>query len=475
MSQKRQRGVPWNWRQVQDVWNMVHRTTAFMAQIQKMQSMIMTKPFKLHINGIPHELDDDMQYLAKTDWMTTVKDMFIWKICFGIVPYFLVTIDGTAHSVPKVPIFNSGTILTYENEKHRQQFEWEWDATLNRKEYKIYWLYTGYEPNLDGSLRSPAAACLDAYEMMVKARTDALYANFHRTHPLTVYEDRPPKTNRDEHYEHTQFNMYGEDVVERFMQEETHDSEARVRYMRSDEVEEQLLRAGILNERQVSSRLRKPVLSCKGAGHDMEREVFVHNNVILPADRHYAGHIDPALLLDPFKATQDLFQQAAEIVGIPLELTQSQSRAHASNQRGIMMAMSEVLKSHINWLDVALTRMYRNIYGKTIQRGWDLRRTNGDYRLYPPPAFRSYDGQVRNEMQMENAVDIEVHLQGDPRTQANAIFVLYEKQFMTKKHAAEQLARITGLPDGVIQALPEPSRQKKQKTAINDDDQEEMN
>lgn len=479
--QQKRKGVPWNEREVRDVWNMVHRTPAFASQIHKMQAMTMCKPFTLHIDGVPQEMDDAMQYLAETDWMKTVKDIFLWKLCFGIVPYFEDDIEQTAHRVPRVPCFGTGAVYTYESEKHKQVFEWHWnedDITRGKRKTPppIHWLYTGREPGLDGKLRSVAISCLDMYDAVQKTQSDALYASYHRARPMIIYEDAPPKTNRDEKYEHTQFDMYGGDVVQQYMNEQEHRDDARIRTLRSDEVEENLYRAGILNEAQVRNKVRQPTLECKGVEHDIEREIFVHNNVSLPADRKLAGRVEPAILWDPLKVRQELASQAAEIVGIPLELTQSQSKVHASNHAGMMQSMGEVLKEHISWLNVALTRMYRNIYGKTIQNGWDLLRRNGEPRLYPKTRFRSDDARIRYEIETANNVTIDIHLQCDPRVTGNTVLTLYAQNFMTKKNAADQLTRITGLSEGIVQALVDKKKvetPKKRQTLDDDDDKEE--
>lgn len=470
---KKRRGVPWDTNEVHDVWNMVHRTPAFASQIQRMQAQTMCKPFTLHIDGIPCQLQDAMQYLAETDWMDTVKDIFSWKLCFGIVPYYEKAITGTAHRIPKVPIYNSGVLHTYEKDDHTQSFEWHWYndkyPTGVTKDTIIYWLRTGREPMLNGKLRSMAVSCLDLYDAVQKTQEDALYASYHRSHPMVVYEDAPPKANRDEKYEHTQFDMYGEDMVQQFMNEQEQRDSSRIRTLRADEVEDSLIRARVITDTRARNRPRQPTLQCKGIEHDVEREIFVHNHVTLPEDRKLAGRVEPAILWDPIKVRQELAIQAAEIVGVPLELTQSQSKVHASNHAGMMQSMGEVLKEHINWLNVALSRMYRNIYGETIVKGWNLMRVNGDYRLYPRKHFRSDDARICYEMEMARKVNIDIHLQCDPRVNASTILTLFSQNFMTKESAVDQLSRITGLSKGILQALPDP-KEIKEKRMDNDKD-----
>jgi hypothetical protein len=446
------RKIAWNGDEVLDVWNMVHKTPAFMAQIQKLQSMTMCKPFIVRIEGFPIELEEAMQYLAKTDWMKTVKDIFIWKICFGIVPYFEVPIDGTAHRVPKVPTFGTGQVVTYEDNDRQQIFEWEW-FDKRKKNHTMFWLYTGYEPMLDGSLRSPAVSCLETYRACILAQRDALYASYHASHPMVVYEDHPSKLKRDDRFEFTEFDMFGEDAL-RLLDDEQEKSEAKTRYMRTEEVETHLWKAGLINN--INIRRTQPVLLCNNPARDAQREKFVHNRIALPADRKYGGYVQHHVLLDQSKYEQRLAIQASEIVGLPLEMTQSQSKQHAANVKGMMTAVGETLKAQISWLEVALTRMYKNIYGETITQGWNLHRRNGDLRLHPPKNFRSQDARLRYEMHLAREVDIEIQLQCDPRVTESTIMYLYQHQFITKENAVEQLSKITGLAEGILEALPEP-------------------
>ena len=78
--------------------------------------MSMCEPFDVEIDGMPVKQKREMEYLIKTFWLKSVYDIFLWKLCYGIVPYFEKTIDGTAHRCPMVPEIFQGTLFVYEDD-----------------------------------------------------------------------------------------------------------------------------------------------------------------------------------------------------------------------------------------------------------------------------------------------------------------------------------------------------------------------
>lgn len=113
---KRLNRIPWSRDDVYDIWFMVHNTSGFIAQLQKLRSMSMCEPFEVEIDGMPVKQKREMEYLIKTFWLKSVYDIFLWKLCYGIVPYFEKTIDGTAHRCPMVPEIFQGTLFVYEDD-----------------------------------------------------------------------------------------------------------------------------------------------------------------------------------------------------------------------------------------------------------------------------------------------------------------------------------------------------------------------
>jgi hypothetical protein len=101
---------------VYDIWFLVHNTAGFITQLQKLRSMSMCEPFEVKLDGMPTEQKREMTYLQKTFWLKSVYDIFVWKLCYGIVPYFEKTIDNTAHRIPVVPEITQGTLFVYEDD-----------------------------------------------------------------------------------------------------------------------------------------------------------------------------------------------------------------------------------------------------------------------------------------------------------------------------------------------------------------------
>jgi hypothetical protein len=272
---------------------------------------------------------------------------------------------------------------------------------------------------------------------------------------MVMYEDKPPVgggAREDEKAQFSQLSLVGgNNPIYDF------DTAAGIQWreVRTRELEAQLAMAGLLvQDQQGKARGESPWVRQDDA-LTRAREAFVHNRVVLPADRHFAGQLKADTVIDIEKIEVQLTYKAAELIGIPMELTQSASKVHAANQEGLRMATGETVKAHIAWLNEAITRIYRDIYGETIRQGWNRQTAGGDLRLYPQKHFRSPDGELRYDMGLERDVDIQVTLKCDPRVNEQGIMALYQGGFMTKQRAVEQLQSITGLPPGVLEPIPD--------------------
>ncbi len=457
------KGMPLDYSQVNDVLRLVYRVPGFVFAIQKLQSMAMCRPFKVKINGMPTELHHQMEQLSKTVWMSTAKQLLIYKLAIGIIPYYEKPIKKTAHRYPKIPSFFQGHIETLEGDDGYQMFQWRWYKNKPERP-PIKWIYTGYEPDLDGQLRSPVMACLEKFRILELARKDVLAANYHLANPLAIYEDRPPATVRDDKAgESNMIDHFSEDVlIERFQDSMIQQSEQKIRYARAKELEHILLRNGILSNTVKAATYTGPVLNSDEYDRDFQRERFLHNHVILPPDRHYVGQAKPSILLDIEQLDESLTKDASELVGIPIELTRSSNKNYAANRQGTMTITSETTKAHIQWINETLTEMYIDIYGETILNGWDRKSADGELRLYPAKRFRTFDSEVRYDLELANVIEIEVELQCNPAVSEQHIITFYEKGFMSKEDAADQLTSITGLPPGMLKALKIPKELQKE-------------
>jgi hypothetical protein len=104
--------------------------------------------------------------------------------------------------------------------------------------------------------------------------------------------------------------------------------------VRTKEVEAQLAAAGMLvQENQAKSRGSVPWIH-QDDPITRARESFVHNRVVLPADRHFAGQLKADTVIDIEKMDMQLTIKAAELIGISVELTQSTNKVHAANKEG---------------------------------------------------------------------------------------------------------------------------------------------
>ena len=201
------------------------------------------------------------------------------------------------------------------------------------KKPPVKFLYTGYEPMLGGCLRTPTMCCLEDYRTLVWGRRDLVYASYHLSHPMIMYEDKPPAggAREDEKARYSNLSLVGGDhPIYDF------DTPAGIhwREVRTKEVEAQLAAAGMLvQENQAKSRGGVPWIH-QDDPITRARESFVHNRVVLPADRHFAGQLKADTVIDIEKMDMQLTIKAAELIGISVELTQSTNKVHAANIEG---------------------------------------------------------------------------------------------------------------------------------------------
>jgi hypothetical protein len=452
----------WNRKEINDVFNMMNKHTGFVSQITKLLSMTMCHPFVVFINTMPLELQTELQNYVKTDWTRSMKQILLWRFGAGIVPYFIVKINDTAHGIPHIPSHLDGDIKIVKDKKNRKKFKWVWNNCVSKPNPDIYWLYTGDEPDVDGSIRSPAMAALEDWRMLCIAREDAGYASFHASHPYAMYEDKPPVSGRDENkYEDVRFDMYGSDEINKLLACEDAQREHEIQYHRKNDVLKALYETGIMSREQLEKYgggSQVSVLNSDTTSRDIDRKLFSNHSIVLPKDRHFAGQLKPEILLNVQELDQTLTVKAGELIGIPTELTQSTSKAHTANKGGIQMISTETLKATIQWMNDALTNIYTKVYGKTIINGWDKFYDNGNYNLYPPSKFKSTDSEIKNDMEIASKVEITVELQCDPVLELDTILLFHEKGFITKDHAVELLSSKTGLSKGILSALAKPDR-----------------
>lgn len=242
------------------------------------------------------------------------------------------------------------------------------------KKPPIKFLYTGYEPMLGGCLRTPIMCCLEDYRTLVWGQRDLVYASYHLSHPMIMYEDKPPAggAREDEKAQYSNLSLVGGDhpiydfdtpagihwrEVRNFFFTPKRPRRRRGRFgekrnmlqnknssltlvvfvlqqVRTKEVEAQLAAAGMLvQENQAKSRGSVPWIH-QDDPITRARESFVHNRVVLPADRHFAGQLKADTVIDIEKMDMQLTIKAAELIGISVELTQSTNKVHAANKEG---------------------------------------------------------------------------------------------------------------------------------------------
>jgi hypothetical protein len=347
-----------NMNQCADMLKMLKEIPSVVYQLEKIKAMCMCEAFEVKISGLPVKLQKELQNLIKTFWMSTSFHIFQWKLGIGIVPIFLKQIPNTIHKIPIVPEIYQGHIYVIQNKDRTISYEWEWikydDKTV--QEPRVYFLKTGHEPDIKGNLTTPLLSCLDLFDMLLKAREDLKYANFHSSHPTLIYEDKPPTTLRDDKVQYTCVDLFGKDtlMVENDCEDDMTKRNEKKHFERTKEFEDQLLRNGFINDYVTAGRYKGPEIKSRSYTNDLQRQLFIHNNIRLPVDRHFAGAVKPSTIIKIEDLESKIAVETSEIIGIPLQLTQAKSR-FSINKEGISLATGEILKYHIQWLNSALT------------------------------------------------------------------------------------------------------------------------
>ena len=290
------------------------------------------------------------------------------------------------------------------------------------------------------------------------ALRDEMYASYWSTHPLSVYENKPPASagQRDDTKMRATALDFGEDVLGIFTAYEAQLKE-QARYSSEKQVEMELERMGKLHT-EFQSLLEgfkhvDPVLQ-SDYGNEEDRLKFQHNRLLLPRDVTFAGQAEPKPIVDIAAKREGAIAMAAEIIGIPIELTQTKSKQHKGNVQGIFDSSSEVLKGHRAWLNIALTRLFTSIYGETIRQGWkDLTKLSKPSKT----EFNTFGDEIKYEIELATDVDIQVTLYSNPSLQKGDVYDLLARGLMSPEEAVNQLTAITGLSPGVLKVckLPE--------------------
>lgn len=473
--EKMYRKVPWDVAAVNDIWFALHYFEGFVSQLIKLRADAMCYPFTVKVQGMPTPLQPFLKQLVQHVWLDCAYQIFLYRIAFGIVPYYTVEIPGTAHAYPVVPPIESGRVVGYIDENDTQHYEWEWYSNIlqcavgtpeyaalqkERKKRPVRFIRTGYEPMQNGKLRAPACAILERYREIVLASRDEMYASYWSTHPLSVYENKPPASagQRDDSKLRATALDFGEDVLGIYSQYEAQLRE-QARYSSEKQVEMELERLGKLHTEFQNMldgfRSVNPVLQSDVANEE-DRLKFQHNRLLLPRDVTFAGQATPKPIVDIDKKREGAIAMAAEIIGIPIELTQTKSKQHKSNSEGIFESSSAVLRGHRAWLNVALTRLFTSIYGETIRSGW---KKLGKLVPQPKRAFQSFGEELKYEIELAEEVDIQVTLYSNPTLTKNDVYDLVARGFMEPEEAVRQLTAITDLSPGVLKVTTPPSEE----------------
>lgn len=396
--------VRWNEGEANDIWYLVHRHPAAVDRIEAFRSMAMCKPFRLSIgyrngnrkNWKPAPMQPMMEEVVQINVMPFLYDMTLWVDCFGICPFFYEPIKGTEHFRPWVPVFGSGYITTYfDNDTRKQRFRWWWAAGRNKLEEvdeTVGWITDGKPPTLSGSFRSSMSSVLEDYRHYRYGMRDNQYASFHSTHPFAVLTHNPPKhVTEDKDITHA---IFGE-AVSKELEYEDEEAAQEMHTFKAESMKRAMYEAGMLDNMNIASRMHYegPVMASESAGRQYAREhnAYYDQRVIMPRDFNVARGPDYKPVIDLEKWDAILSGKICDALGIPAEMDKTSHGQKAVNKEGIAFSVGERLKRRIEWIEWVAEQIFLDIYGDTLQRGFNtyLNRNGKRYTgRAPDPAGR---------------------------------------------------------------------------------------
>lgn len=341
----------WNWAEANDLWHLAHRHPEAVDRLEALRSMTMCHPFHIRIgkrNAARRTWTDApmqpmMEEIVQTNMMPFLYDVTVWVACFGICPYFLEPIPGTAHFKPWVPTFGSGLISTYMHEKTRKQrFRWWWTTGQGVKpelDETVGWITDGLPPMLNGNFRSALSSVLEDYRHYLYGMRDNQYASYHSTHPSAVITF-DPKHQQNAEDESIIQGLFGEAVSNEMTYEDEEAAQA-MHAFKATSLKNALGEAGMVHDLAMSQlrNIEGPVMDSESFARQYAREHngFYNRRVLIPPNFNVARGPDYRPVIDLEKWDALLSAKISQVLGVPSELDKTSNGQKASNKVSVFL------------------------------------------------------------------------------------------------------------------------------------------
>lgn len=458
----------WDLGQANDLWHLAHRHPAAVKSIETFRSMTMCKPFRIKI-GKRHAprrswrtapMQPMMEEIVQINFMPFMHDVTLWVACFGICPYFLEPIPGTAHFRPWVPVFGSGYVTTYIEERtHKQRFRWWWTHGQGAGpdlDETVGWITDGHPPMLNGSFRSALSSVLEEYRHYIYGMRDNQYASFHQTHPSAVITYDPKHQQTDD--ESITQGLFGEAISQDMMYEDEEVAQ-ELHSFKATSLKRALGEAGMVHGLAIAEarQWEGPVMESESFGRQYAREHngYYNRRVIIPPNFNVAKGPEHKPVIDLEKWDAVLSSKICDVLGVPSELDKSSSSQKAVNKEGINLSVGERVKRRIAWIEWVAEQIFLDIYGDTLQRGFDTYLNGQGTRYYRPRVHRRKRGrETLNETAMGAVLnaytDVRIALHCTPLLNEGMALELYKEGFLDEEYFNTYLEDRYGFPEGAV-------------------------
>lgn len=465
--------VRWNMAEANDLWHLAHRHAACVDRFETFRSMTMCKPFRLRI-GKPNQpkktrqplpMKPILEEIVQTNFMPFLTMVQLWKMTLGIVPYFLEPIPGTLHYVPWVPVFGSGYVTTYFDYKTRKQrFRWWWTSRNPNGtggpvcDETVGWIIDGKPPSLNGSIMSPLSSVLEDYRHYCYAVRDEQYASYHSTHPIAVLtHDSKADQAVKEHM--IEGGMFSDAIAKDNMYEDLEAAQDIYAY-EAESLKRALHEAGMVHDLTIANEaaLQGPVMESESYARQYARETnsYYRKRVIIPPRFNVAASPTYRPVIDVVKWDAIVSDKICQVLGIPSETDKTSGSQKAVNKEGIKLNMGERLKRQIAWIEWVAEQVFLDIYGKTIQEGWNLQQALNEQEGTRHYANRRKRGRETLQDYATQAVlnvftDVRVELHCTPLADDTTTLALYDRGFLTEDYILSHFEDRYGFPPSAMQ------------------------
>jgi len=143
---------------VADIFRVTHSHPTIIKCSNQFNSLILCRPFKVNLKsfgGNVTETDAFQRHIAKF-WMPWVRNLFLWRQMYGIVPWRILEVEGSGglFRYPEIPDFDAGYITTWlEPVSKRQRFHYYWHGQPMAEPTPMFWSHSEWQPTSTGTMQ----------------------------------------------------------------------------------------------------------------------------------------------------------------------------------------------------------------------------------------------------------------------------------------------------------------------------------